>query len=241
MPNTVSGPFAAINVVNGSTAANATWGNNAQTQAGVALASFNPDLVTGGFVLSGAVATRHNSYYAAVQTDTPLRYYRLGDSVTSLAVDSSANALHGIDSGVPTVGVAGALTGDGDTAMTFAAASSQRITLPDNGLPAANTTWSVELWFKIASLPGGTQVLAGWGTAATKQTVSIIMTTTGISTSVFGSATAARSPSLNTWHHFVATWDGTTLKDYLDGVVGTGITPGALSVTLTGTAAIGVR
>lgn len=57
MANQVSGPFAPITAINGATPINATWANNAQTQAGVALASFNPDLVS-ACVLSGAVATK---------------------------------------------------------------------------------------------------------------------------------------------------------------------------------------
>lgn len=57
MPNTVHGPFAPINVVNGTTPMNATWGNNAQTQAGVALASFNPDLLS-PYVESGITCVK---------------------------------------------------------------------------------------------------------------------------------------------------------------------------------------
>src|SRR6185312_3413379 len=168
-------------------------------------------------------------------------YYRLDETSSNQAFDTSTNAVTGSYNGSPTLAVAGALTGDSDTAVTFAAASSQDVVFLDIGLPAVNTAWSIELWFKISGLPGSTQVLAGWGTAANGKTASVVMATTGIQTSVFGSATAARSPSLNTWHHWVSTWDGTTLKDYLDGVVGTGITPGALNVTLTGTASIAVR
>ena len=51
-------PFTPINVTNGSTPVNATWGNLVQTQFAQALTSINADLVAAGFVLSGYTAAK---------------------------------------------------------------------------------------------------------------------------------------------------------------------------------------
>src|SRR6185437_14186681 len=109
----------------GSTALSQTNMLNLETQAGVALGSINPDIVTSGFILSGCAASRHNSYSATVLADTPLVYCRMDDASGTVCTDSSGNNFGLAYNNSPTLGVAGLLTGDSDTCVTFASASSR--------------------------------------------------------------------------------------------------------------------
>lgn len=58
MANTVHGPYSKTTWTSGVTPLSAANQNNQETQAGVALASFNPDLIGSGFVLSGVTCAK---------------------------------------------------------------------------------------------------------------------------------------------------------------------------------------
>jgi len=60
-----------------------------------------------------------SAYSDAVLADMPVRYYRLGDSSGTTAVDSSGNSQDGTYTGGVTLGASGAIQGDADTAATF--------------------------------------------------------------------------------------------------------------------------
>lgn len=79
MANTVHGPFTAINVVNGSTPANATWGNNAQTQASIALNGLNGD-VWSSFILSGCTPTKDGTLANQLDIASGIAYLRMNDN-----------------------------------------------------------------------------------------------------------------------------------------------------------------
>ena len=79
MANTVHGPFTAINVVNGSTPANATWGNNAQTQASIALNGLNGD-VWSSFILSGCTPTKDGTVANQLDIASGIAYLRMNDN-----------------------------------------------------------------------------------------------------------------------------------------------------------------
>lgn len=79
MANQVFGPFVATNVVNGSTPANATWGNNVQTQASVALNGLNGDIY-GPFVLSGITATKDGTIANQLDVTSGTAYCRMTDN-----------------------------------------------------------------------------------------------------------------------------------------------------------------
>src|SRR5687767_7829365 len=71
-------------------------------------------LLLGSFTIAGASA----NYSSEVLADSPLGYWRLGESAGPLASDSSGNGLNGTYSG-PGLGAPGAIDGDSDTAATF--------------------------------------------------------------------------------------------------------------------------
>lgn len=86
MANTVHGPFSAISITNGVTPINKTWGDNAQTQASVALNGFNADLVTAGFVLSGITCTKDSTNANQLDIASGRAYVVMSDGTVGLIV-----------------------------------------------------------------------------------------------------------------------------------------------------------
>lgn len=246
MANTLHGPYSKTSWVSGTTPMSQPNMTNLETQSGVALASLNPDLVGAGFVLSGVTPTRHNAYAAGVlatETANLLRYYRMDESVGAVAFDSSGNLQAGTYTNAPTLGVAGLLTGDPDTCITLAAASSQYVSVPNSGLPTGNGAMTLALWFKFAANPASNQQLICYGNSATNHdALSIYLTTSGQAQSDVGvGSTGIHSGALTTGtpHFAVATWDGTTLTLYVDGASVATQTPGNQAVPASPTVNIG--
>ncbi|HET8905477.1 MAG TPA: LamG domain-containing protein, partial [Ktedonobacterales bacterium] len=238
MPNTLHGPFAPINVVQGVTPANATWGNNAQKQSSTALASFNPDLIGSGFILTGVAASRHNSYASNVLADSPAHYYRLGEASGSLAaVDSSGNGQSLAYNGGPTLGAGGLLTGDTDTAVTFTSASSQYAAgIFTAGLPSGAAAVSLECWMKFAANPASTQFLLNVGDrSVATHSLALVLLSTGV-VQLSNGTTLLNSAALSTGtrHHLVGTYDGTNLRLYVDNVLVAGPTAATNALAYTG-------
>jgi hypothetical protein len=85
------------------------------------------------------------TYYRAVNSDRPVRYYRLGEPSGTTAVDSGTNGTAGNGTYVdtPTLGAAGALTNDPNTAVTFNG-SSEYVSLPT--LDMSGRSFTIEAW-----------------------------------------------------------------------------------------------
>lgn len=100
---------------------------------------------------------------SAVTADSPGRWYRLGEVSGSVADDATATATtrNGTYRNAPTLGVAGALRCDTDTAASFNGCT-HHVTTGD--LQASPTTFSIEAWFKTTT--GGGR-LVGFGNAST--------------------------------------------------------------------------
>src|SRR6185295_442818 len=100
-----------------------------------------------------------------VLSDSPVSYWRLGEASGSTAADERG-ANGGTYVGSPTLGAAGALAGDPNTAVVVNG-SSQYVNVPDAATlsPEAGATGklSLEAWVKVASLPA-----SGPGTVMSK-------------------------------------------------------------------------
>jgi hypothetical protein len=180
-------------------------------------------------------------YMAQTLLSSPSRYLRLGEASGTNAVDISANAQNGTYVNAPTLGVVGGVVGDPDTAITLASASSQRVTVPPAGLPTGNGAFSARIAFKFAANPAAISHIIGFGnsTATIHQDYQLYQNTNGSVTVDVVTTGAVTSAALTTgvWHLLHFTWDGTTLRLYVDGSsVGTPTTPGAQNVPSSGRA-----
>lgn len=172
------------------------------------------------------------TYAQAVLADSPLGYWRLGDAAgATTAVDSSGNARHGTPgttTNAPTFNVAGLLTGDADTAASFD--GGDYIQLPNTTAFNANTI-TAEAWATTSS--AAIQEILGRDTGTAGQRVFQFRVNAGVvEFTMFDSA--GNAPTLlgainvnnGARHHLVATWDGTTMTLYVDGVRDTTSVPG---------------
>lgn len=92
------------------------------------------------------------SYAATVLSDGPIAYWRLDDTTTATAKDSSGYGHDGSYQGGVTLGATG-IPGDVDKAVYFDGSGEMTVTLPGLFDFAGNAPYSVELWAKPASGP----------------------------------------------------------------------------------------
>ncbi len=182
-------------------------------------------------VAAGSVASDKSWYPDVVQADSPIRYCRLDEASGGLAYDS-ANYLNGTTHGSPTQGTTGLLTGDTDTAYTFASASSQYISFSSAGVATANHPWSLEAWIKTPSSFSAQMMVVAFGLSGTNhEEAQIYLDATGKAyAGTYGGDTAGYALAANTVYSLVATWDGTTLTLYVNGVSRETATPGAMTI-----------
>lgn len=165
------------------------------------------------------------SYQSTILADSPVVYYRLGESSGTTATDASGNAHNGTYSNA-TLGTAGLLTGDADTAVTFNGSSSYIDTNTDSPCNPGTGDFTLEAWVKttstvfaslvlgkIASSLAGDNYWLGYNYSAGKATFSI-------NNADNSAITLTGSVSINDGnaHHIVAVKDGATLRLYVDGV-----------------------
>jgi hypothetical protein len=177
------------------------------------------------------------SYKELVLSDNPSAFWLLNDNTGNIAADSSINGLSGTYTGGYTLGAApppnapGAVLLDGSSGYV------------DCGAPAQlnfTAAWTLEAWaFNVANpagscliseqYAGGGNVLfrLGFGDAigAAASTLS-----GGFYTGSSWQAVVGPTLSLNTWHHVAVSWDGTSLRLYVDGVTVATATPSSAPV-----------
>jgi hypothetical protein len=144
------------------------------------------------------------SYSTEVLADSPLVYLRLGDASGTTATDSSGNSMDGTYVGSPTLGVAGALAGDSDTAVTFNG-STQAATVPSTGLPTTDVDQTIECWVKFTTT-SDTLAIVTRDTDSTHRGLGIYTSTGGKLKAGNSGAGYAISPSAyndGNWHHVV--------------------------------------
>jgi len=176
---------------------------------------------------------KNRSYANTVQSTSGLvDYYRLGDaSGSTTAVDAKTAADNGTWGGGPTLGVAGAIRADSDTAATFDGVDDYA-TIPRT----VSTDISIEFWFKSS---GGIGYSGNWydGAGLVDGEVGGITYDFGTSLNAGGAVCAGTGNSDdnyhydsticsgggfgdNAWHHVVFTRSSAgSLILYVDGVV----------------------
>lgn len=173
-----------------------------------------------GIVASGF---RNVSYQAVVLADNPISYWRLGESSGTIATD--VMGLHnGTYVSSPTLGVAGAIVNDTNTAVDFT--GSQKYVNVAGYTTIPPTTITLEAWINAALFSD--MVPAGWYTSQFNCCHLYLVNTDDVSFVCMNDAvplTIANVAGINTgWHHIAATHDGTSGRLYIDGALVAGPT-----------------
>jgi RHS repeat-associated protein len=167
-------------------------------------------------------------YRSAVLADAPIGYWRLGDAIPStVAYDETAGHWNGTYTNGPTLGAPGLLTDDPSSAVTFDG-TNDIVTTSLTNTTAQLGQYSLEAWIKRSGTRTTDQVVVG---ASASISLRILANTAGASVTFWtGStsvvATSAASVTDGVRHHLVGTWDGTTLRIYVDGVLSGSNAPG---------------
>ena len=217
---------------------NLCWNPGFESPSGPGVVVFNDPLyTTNAYTIQagGPLGTDSLYYPDVVQADAPIRYYRFDEAAGTTAYDAMGSGYNGTLHGGVTLGATGALTGDSDKAYTFAAASSQYVDAATTGLPSGNAAFSLECWFKVAGAPvSGVFNLMQFGATGANNSFVVYMDTSArilVAPLSGGGSVLSAAVTTGAYHHLVTTWDGTTLRLYIDGVAnGTPATPGAMAL-----------
>jgi hypothetical protein len=179
-------------------------------------------------------------YRGAVLADSPLSYWRLGEASGTLAADASGNGRNATYGGGVTLGAAGALTGDLDTAASLDGNDDYLIDNPFPGYPSSAI--SVEFWMKSSDT---TKQSAAFSYATTNDDNELQLRDYRNFTVFRGSTrslTTGVSANDGAWHQIDLTWrssDGQLLL-YKDGALAySGTLASGLPMTVGGSVVLG--
>ncbi|AUZ88736.1 cell surface protein [Arthrobacter agilis] len=177
-----------------------------------------------------------DAYGKAVDADDPALFWRLDDSGSGNAVDSSTSRTDGLVSGNVTREAAGVVKGVATKAFAFDGTSGMTAATKSEANPRV---YSMEAWFRTDTSRGGK--IIGFGNADTGLSGSydrhVYMEDSGklIFGTYTGQTNTIQTPLAyndDTWHHVVASQSPQGMKLYVDGaLVGTNPQTGAQSYT----------
>lgn len=166
-----------------------------------------------------------SNYLTTILSKHPSSYYRLGEASGTSANDSSGNGFTGTLNGGITLTVPGAIKRDPDTAMLFDGSSGYIIlptTLNGNGW----TSVTIEGWFNLSKISLGsfTQLFQSDNTGSNKGFQLYWNGTSSLNWNVGNGITNALAtytitPIAATWWHIVGSYDGTTIRLYVNSVL----------------------
>lgn len=185
-----------------------------------------------------AVGNTASSYPSNVLTDSPLMYWRLGDTSGTTAVDSTTNGRNGAYQNSPTLGVTGLVGTDSNRAVQFDGVNDYASIASAAWMNVA--AFTVEAWIKTTDT--GDSIVSrdnaindkAWRLWVSSGKASLIVHNGGSNYTLNG-ATTVNDGNV---HHVVGTYASGTLKVYVDGVLDGTLSSAAHSVS--GTPAIRV-
>ena len=174
------------------------------------------------------VASTSAPYRNQVGADFPSFYWRLGESSGTTAADATGHGRTGTYQSGVTLGIAGALSSDSNTAVRLSGTSSGRVTSNTNTNATSATsnpqTFSVEAWFRTTTTSGGKLIGLGNSQTSTSSRFDrhVYMTNTGrlvfgVWTGAARTITSSASYNDGNWHHVVGTLSPAGLVLYVDG------------------------
>ncbi len=176
----------------------------------------NLTLTGAGAAGAAAVAT----YSTAVLADSPLAYWRLGESSGTAAADASGNGHVGTYTGSFTLGAAGGTT-DGNTAVTFAAASTGYVLVGNSAAFDLTGDLTLECIVKPTDFANFNMLITNDETNQPRPFEYRLEQTTGKPNLICEAANTPRlgtaAPSTGVYSHLAVTVSGTTVTHYLNG------------------------
>lgn len=170
------------------------------------------------------------TYSDVVFGTSPARYMRLDETSGTTAYDAALSGQNGTYNGGYTQNHASTVPSTSDPSVLFGGGYISGVA---TGLATGNNPWSLTCWINISGLPASVAYLMTYGSGAKSQPSLYLNSTGTIAVDASGTAGvatgAAVSQSVN--HFLAATYDGTNIKLYLDGVLQGSAAPGALTVT----------
>lgn len=160
------------------------------------------------------------SYSSEVLADTPIMYYRLGEASGTVMTDSSGNGRDGTYANSPTLGATGLLTGDADTAVSFASASSQSGSVADDNSLDSLSAITVEAWIKPSTV-SSTPLIVNRDSTSNGKSFQFRLNAGKLEfvKTAGTTVTAASSSTLSTGtvYHVAAVYNGTDIRLYING------------------------
>jgi hypothetical protein len=161
-----------------------------------------------------------DSYPAAVMTDRPLAYWRLGERTGLVARDASSGYHAEVYSNVG-LGQPGALAGDPDTAFWYTAGYFSWVEAPPE-LPVLAAPFSVEAWARLADAPNTHRTLVGSLARQPSRGFRLEVSPTGrwefaLADPAGVSVVSGLPATRGAWAHVVGTWDGAVQRLFVNG------------------------
>lgn len=156
-----------------------------------------------------------SSYRALVMSDGPAAYWRLGEASGTTAIDEMG-ASNGTYSGGFTLGAAGALANDPNTAVDFNGSTGQ-VSVPSAPTLALTSQVTIEAWVNPDTL-AGTRFVVNKGTWYYLY-INYGTTIFGINSGGADLYVTTPTVTAGAWQHLVGTYDGANLVLYRNGVV----------------------
>ena len=164
------------------------------------------------------------TYAGGILAATPEAYWRLGEATGTTAADASGNGVTGTYTNSPTLGTPGVLAGDSDTSVTFDASWA---TFGDVFDFTGNAPFTLETWVKPTIIDAtGRRILSKKGIdgGGLNQGYEIEATSSNTTFRRFAgglgkSAIWATGLAVGQWSHVAATYDGTAIRLYVNGML----------------------
>lgn len=162
-----------------------------------------------------------------VAADTPLSWYRLGESSGTAAADSSSNKYTAVYEGGATYDTrSGLIANDADNAIGFDGVDND-VVLPAASQPTGDTT--VEMWFSMSAVAGDDQVLWEHTSTSGAYTTLAVSGTSGSAGTIFVQQAGGPAPAAvrlgsvrvddDQVHHLVLTLSATAVRVTVDGTL----------------------
>ena len=143
-------------------------------------------------------------------------YWRLGETSGTTA-NAGAGAVNGTYTGAHTLGVSGGIAGDANAAVRLAGGY---VDMGDNLDFTGTASFTLEAWVRPTTIDGTSRRIVSKAVGGLQGYELYANSGSGLSfqrLAVASDTVTTSAPPLNSWSHVVATYDGTTMRLYVNG------------------------